>query len=186
MLSEKEKEYLLGVARKSIMAGLHGEDFSPAPPPSPTLLEKRGVFVTLTKKGELRGCIGYLEPLKPLIQSVADNACNAAFEDNRFPPVGENELREIKIEISVLSPLEEIHPKNPEELLKLLRPNIHGLVIRKGWASATFLPQVWEELPTHDQFLANLCAKAGLPPDEWRRPGMKFLVYTVEKFEEEK
>jgi AmmeMemoRadiSam system protein A len=118
------------------------------------------------------------------VQAVSENAQNAAFEDERFLPLKQSELNKIKIEISVLSQLEEIHPKSSDELLKILKPNVHGLIIRKGWAGATFLPQVWEELPTHSQFLSNLCMKAGLPADEWKKPGMKFFIYTVEKFEE--
>jgi len=184
--TEEEKQYLLRVARESIEATLDGKEYSPPQPPSERLLEKHGVFVTLTINGELRGCIGYLEPLKPLVYAVIDNAVNAAFEDPRFPPLQRNELSKIKIEISILSNPEEIHPHSPEELLKQLKPGVHGLIIRKGWAVATFLPQVWDELPTHEQFLANLCVKAGLYPDEWREPGMRFFIYTVEKFEEEK
>ncbi len=183
-LGAKEKNYLLEMARSAIASRLRDAEFSIPKPPSEILLEKRGVFVTLTIKGRLRGCIGYLEPLKSIVQAVSENAQNAAFEDGRFLPLKQSELDKIKIEISVLSPLEEIHPKNPEELLKILKPDVHGLIIRKGWAGATFLPQVWEELPTHSQFLSNLCNKAGLPDDEWKRPGMKFFIYTVEKFEE--
>ncbi|MGB9635025.1 MAG: AmmeMemoRadiSam system protein A [Candidatus Micrarchaeia archaeon] len=183
-LNDDEKKYLLHVARESIMARLGGKELTLERPPSKKLLEKRGVFVTLTENGELRGCIGYIEPIKSIVQAVAENAQNAAFEDCRFLPLKKDELGKIKIEISILSPLEEIHPASVEELINSLKPHIHGLVIRKGWAGATFLPQVWEELPTHEEFLSNLCLKAGLEPDEWKRPGMKFYVYTVEKFDE--
>ncbi|MEM3364228.1 MAG: AmmeMemoRadiSam system protein A [Candidatus Micrarchaeia archaeon] len=184
MLNDTEKRYLLKIARSAIAARLAGEEPTIPKPPSPSLLEKRGVFVTITKGGELRGCIGYLEPIKTIVQAVADNAQSAAFEDPRFQPLNAGELDNIKIEISILSPLKELKVNGPQELLKQLRPGIDGLIIRKGWAGATFLPQVWEELPTHEEFLSNLCLKAGLGPDEWKKPGMKYYTYTVEKFSE--
>jgi len=184
-LTKSEKEYLLTLARGAIKARLMGEQFAEKKPPSKILLEKRGVFVTLTENGELRGCIGYLEPIKTIVQAVRENAENAAFEDTRFMPIKEEELDKIKIEVSILSPLEELKVKDAQDLLKQLKPNVHGLVIRKGWAGATFLPQVWNELKTHDEFLSNLCLKAGLRPDEWKDTStMKFYVYTVDEFSE--
>ncbi|MCX8200001.1 MAG: AmmeMemoRadiSam system protein A [Candidatus Micrarchaeota archaeon] len=184
MLADADKKYLLRLARSAIAAGVSGKTLEVPPPPSQALLEKRGVFVTLTEDGELRGCIGYIEPIKPIVQAVIDNAQNAAFEDPRFPPLTENELGRIKIEISILSPTEEIRVNGPSELISRIKPGVHGLIIQKGWASATFLPQVWEELPSHEQFLSNLCLKAGLGPEEWKRPGMRFFTYTVESFSE--
>ncbi len=184
-LTKSEKEYLLTLARGAIKARLMGEQFAEKKPPSKILLEKRGVFVTLTENGELRGCIGYLEPIKTIVQAVRENAENAAFEDTRFMPIKEEELDKIKIEVSILSPLEELKVKDAQDLLKQLKPDVHGLVIRKGWAGATFLPQVWNELKTHDEFLSNLCLKAGLRPDEWKDTStMKFYVYTVDEFSE--
>lgn len=185
VLSKEEREYLLSLARNSIKSFLERSEYKIPRPPTERLLERRGVFVTLTIDGELRGCIGTLEPVKSIVDAVWDCAQEAAFYDPRFPVLSRDELPHIKIEISILSPLEEIRPKDETELVQMLRPKVHGLVLRKGYAGATFLPQVWEQLPTHELFLSHLCQKAGLGPNEWKRTKeMKFFVYTVEEFSE--
>jgi AmmeMemoRadiSam system protein A len=147
----------------------------------PALFEKRGTFVTLTKDGTLRGCIGTILPLKPLILDVIDNTINAAFRDPRFPPLGKEELPLIKIEISVLTVPKKLEFSDKDDLLRKLRPGEDGVIIIKGPYQATFLPQVWDELPDKDSFLSHLCAKAGLSPYEYRNPkDLEVFTYEVE------
>jgi AmmeMemoRadiSam system protein A len=124
--------------------------------------------VTLTKAGELRGCIGYIEGVKPLYQAVIDNAANAALRDPRFPAVGPEELDDIRVEVSVLSRPEPLSYDDPDELLGRLVPGRDGIILRKGMCQATFLPQVWKQLPDKKQFLRRLALKAGLAGDGWR------------------
>ncbi|HOX36519.1 MAG TPA: AmmeMemoRadiSam system protein B [Candidatus Brocadiia bacterium] len=137
-----------------------------------------GAFVTLTKHGDLRGCIGYVEPRYPLVQTIADNALNAAREDPRFPRVQPPELKDIEIEISVMTPLREV--KDVKEIVV----GKHGLVIEKGWNRGLLLPQVataygWDR----ETFLQHTCRKAGLPPDAWKQ-GSKILCFSAEVFGE--
>lgn len=145
----------------------------------PQLFEKRGTFVTLSKKGALRGCIGTILPIKPLILDVIDNTLNAAFRDPRFPPLERGEMGDLKIEVSVLTVPKEIKFLDLSDLLNKLTPGKDGVIIKKGYHQATFLPQVWEELPEKELFLAHLCAKAGLRSDEYKNP-KNLEVYTYE------
>jgi AmmeMemoRadiSam system protein A len=142
-------------------------------------------FVTLTKHGQLRGCIGSLEAHQPLVLDVRDNAIGAAFRDPRFPPVSADELDDLHVEISVLSRPEPLSYDSPDDLIAKLRPGVDGLVIERGWNRATFLPQVWEKLSDPHEFLQHLCRKAYLPADAYRHPGLDVYTYQVEKFEEE-
>jgi AmmeMemoRadiSam system protein A len=135
--------------------------------------------VTLKKEGVLRGCIGSLEAEKPLFLDVAINANLAAFSDPRFLPLSFSELPKISLEISVLTPSRPLVYKNKEELLKKLHPSL-GVILEKDGRRATFLPQVWEELPEKTLFLEELALKAGLHKDDWQRAS--FSVYEVEKF----
>ena len=144
----------------------------------------RGTFVTLTIKGELRGCIGSLEGREPIVDGVRHNAVNAAFHDPRFRPLGRQELDKVTIEVSILSEPQPLAYTDGEDLLGRLRPGTDGVIIRKGYASATFLPQVWEQLPDKEEFLTHLCLKAGLAPDAWRRGDLEVLTYQVQYFEE--
>jgi AmmeMemoRadiSam system protein A len=149
------------------------------------LLKKRATFVTLTKNQELRGCMGELEAQKPLYQSVIDNSLASAFLDPRFNPVTLNELKQINIEISILSPLNKIPAFNSiQKLLNYLEQNKPGLLIKKNGFQATFLPQVWEELPHPQDFLSQLCLKAGLQEKEWQNLDLEISEYQVEKFQE--
>ncbi len=181
MYNDVERAYLLRIAREAIIARLKGEDYTPPKPPSKKLLEKRAVFVTINKRGSLRGCIGYLSPVSSLVDAVIDNAINAAFEDPRFPPLSEDELKDLEIEISVLSPLREV---SRDRFLDELKPFVHGVVLEKGLNRATFLPQVWEELPNVEEFMAHLCMKALLPANCWKDEDVKLYLYSVEKFSE--
>ena len=145
----------------------------------------RGTFVTLTINDQLRGCIGNLSTDNSILDGVKDNAINAAFHDPRFPPLKKNELKNIDIEISLLTEPETLEYHDGDDLLEKLRPNVDGVIIRKGQYSSTFLPQVWDQLPDKQSFLEHLCQKAGLSSDAWRRPGLEVMVYQVQYFEED-
>lgn len=175
----EEKKTLLKLARDAIGDYLSKGGPGNYPVSTDKFKEPRGVFVTLHKHSELRGCIGYIEPIKPLHQAVIDNAINSAFQDPRFEPVTVKELTDIEIEISVLTPPAEI--KGPEEFIV----GKHGIIIRKGFYNAVFLPQVAPEQGwTREETLSHLCMKAGLQADEWKKPGMRFFVYTADVFSE--
>jgi AmmeMemoRadiSam system protein A len=168
-LSPPQQRQLLGIARQSIEQGL--EAVTPLTPDvaglEPVLREPAAVFVTLTREGELRGCIGSLQARDALAQAVANSAFNAAFRDHRFKPVGAAELELIAIEISVLSKLESWQPNSRESLLRELRPGIDGLLIEDRGHRATFLPQVWEKVASAEEFVGQLMRKAGLPARHW-------------------
>ncbi|MFA5049749.1 MAG: AmmeMemoRadiSam system protein A [Candidatus Micrarchaeia archaeon] len=187
--NKKEKGYLLNLARSSIENYLKTEkiiDPDPGEIPSKKLVENGACFVSLhnRKNNSLRGCIGMLEATRPLVLDVVNNAVSAAFEDPRFKPLTLEELKDIKISISILTKPVEIEIKDYKDLLKKLVPKKHGVIIQRGWSRATFLPVVWEELKTKEEFLSHLCMKAGLMGDEWKKPGMKFFFYEAVEFEE--
>jgi len=186
-LSPQDRQYLLTLAREAVTHHLHEEGPPPVDqnPPSEALTREGASFVTLTKHGQLRGCIGSLEARRPLALDVRENATGAAFQDPRFPPVELSELRDLHIEISVLSPPQPLAYEDADDLTAKLRPGVDGVVIERGWNRATFLPQVWEKLPDPYQFLEHLCRKAYLPTDSYDRPGLDVYTYQVEKFEEE-
>ncbi len=184
-LNEKQRLTLLQTARASIHTGLregHPLQVKPAYY-EPALQAQRATFVTLNKRGELRGCIGHLEAIQPLIQDVADNAFSAAFQDNRFPPLQKEEFDQIDIHISVLSPAEPLSFSSEQELLRQIRPGIDGLILQDGYYRGTFLPSVWEQLPTREAFLAHLKMKAGLPANYWS-DSIQVSRYTTESFSE--
>ncbi len=174
-----EKQNLLQIARKTIEHYVRTGRVPEFTPLTDRLKEKRGVFVTLHKYGDLRGCIGYVEPVKPLYLATRDMAISAATEDPRFPPVKPEELKDIEIEITVLSPLQRI--TNPE----LVEVGKHGLVIRKGFHSGLLLPQVpVEQGWNRKEFLEHTCRKAGLPLDAWKEPDAELYVFTGWVFSE--
>jgi AmmeMemoRadiSam system protein B/AmmeMemoRadiSam system protein A len=150
----------------------------------PTLQDKSGVFVTLKKHGELRGCIGTLQAYESIVHNVSDHALNAAFHDPRFSPLKDQELEQVCIEVSVLTKPHPLTYADADDLVAKLRPSIDGVTIRKGYASATFLPQVWEQLPRTEDFLSHLCMKAGLSSKAWRDGGLSVETYQVQYFEE--
>jgi AmmeMemoRadiSam system protein A len=184
---------LLALARGAICAAL--EDalaLAPAPSrvPPPRLdaawLRAAGAcFVTLTRKGRLRGCIGSVRARRPLGDDVRANARAAALADPRFPPLTVAELADVRIEVSLLSPPAPLPAAaSEEEALAALRPGIDGIILEYGGeAHATFLPQVWESLPAPQDFLSHLKHKAGLPPDFWS-PALRLQRYTVTRWEE--
>ena len=185
-LTNEEKQVLLRLARSAIERAVRGED----PPPiktdelTPRLRETAASFVTLTINGDLRGCIGALEPSKPLIEDVRDHAAAAALEDPRFMPVRPDELERIDIEVSRLTVPVVLDYADPADLLARLRPGIDGVILREGSRRATFLPQVWEKLPDKAAFLDQLCEKMGVAPDSWRQRHLEVLTYQVEEFHE--
>ena len=144
-----------------------------------------GTFVTLKIHGQLRGCICNLSPKETVWSGIKRNAINAAFHDPRFAPLTDTELDQTEIEISILTQPRLLEYRNAQELTHKLRTNVDGVIIRQGHASATFLPQVWEQLPRPEEFLSHLCIKAGLPSDAWKNPELEVLIYEVQYFDEE-
>jgi len=143
-----------------------------------------GTFVTLKINERLRGCIGNLASDTPLASGVRRNVINAAFHDPRFSPLNTSELDRVEIEISILSEPQPLKCRDGDDLINKLRPHIDGVIIRKDHSSATFLPQVWEQLPQPQDFLAHLCMKAGLQADSWQNPELEVSIYQVQYFEE--
>lgn len=172
---------LLQLARDAIAAkfGLPAT----APVNLPELHETAATFVTLSQNGELRGCIGTLEAWRPLLTDVQENARNAAFRDPRFEPLSKTELPITHIEVSLLTPAESMSFSNEADALAQLRPEVDGVIFTAGRHRATFLPQVWAQLPKPIQFMAYLKQKAGLPADYWG-PDIRLQRYTVSKWKE--
>lgn len=173
---------LPAIARAAIASRFGRE--APVDVSAPWLGEPRACFVTLTVGGELRGCIGSLEPSRPLLQDLRQNALAAAFRDPRFPPLGSGELELIRVEVSLLSPLEPLSFRDEADAVAQLRPGIDGVLLEYGHHRGTFLPQVWKELPGPREFVAHLKRKAGLPATFWD-DSLRLYRYTVEKFREE-
>lgn len=162
--SPQEKRELLNLARNTIFVYLSNGTREYPADPNPAFLPERGVFVTLHRQGELRGCIGYPLPVKPLVEAVVDNAVSAATEDPRFPPVTLEEMELIDIEISVLTVPQEV--KSVEDVLV----GRDGIIITKGYNRGLLLPQVpVEQRWDLNQYISYGCMKAGLPQDEWQR-----------------
>lgn len=185
-LTDDERKQLLNLARHSIELAVSGqplpalnlEDYSP------TLQEDGASFVTLTRlDGSLRGCIGTLAAYQSLVQDVCEHAVAAALEDYRFSPVQPEEVPYLHIEISRLTRPE---PLNYElgHLAEALQPGLDGVVLRDGARRATFLPQVWDQLPNANDFLTHLCHKMGAAGDLWRRKKLDVEIYHVEEFHE--
>lgn len=172
---------LLALARGAIAAAFGGP--LPAPVDEPTLREPGAVFVTLTQGGALRGCIGSLEAYRPLADDVAANALAAAFRDPRFPPLTADELPRTRVEVSLLTPPEPLAFKDEADALAKLQPGVDGIIFACGPRRATFLPQVWEQLPDRREFMAHLKQKAGLPAAFWS-PEVTLQRYRVQKWSE--
>ncbi len=192
-MKEKNKKYLLEISRRAIEKYIYDKEILTLDEDSldEELKENRGVFVTLKKGKELRGCIGNLFPIKPIYQAVIDNSLASAFLDNRFLPLSPEELEEVEIEISILSPLKLLPPfNNKEDFLNYLQRKKPGLYLAFNNYQATFLPQVWEELNNPEEFLSHLFLKAGLSQNDWQtekiwnNPKVKLYEYEVECFRE--
>jgi len=169
LLTKTQQQQLLQTAKDSIAYGLkHGialpinsEDYAPE------LQEIGASFVTLEIQHQLRGCIGMLDAVRPLIVDIADNAFSAAFRDHRFPQVSEVEYAQLEIHLSILTKPEPMSFYSEEDLFTQLHPNIDGLILQEGSQRGTFLPSVWESLPEPRDFLRQLKQKAGFSPDYW-------------------
>jgi AmmeMemoRadiSam system protein A len=176
-LTLEEKKFLHRLVLDTIGEELKEKKLSPPAFFSDTLKQKYGVFVTLKKRDNLRGCIGYVEGIKPLQEAVCDMAISAAFHDPRFPPLAKEELDDLEVEISVMSPLKEI--TTPEEIVV----GIHGLVIEKNLNRGLLLPQVATEYNwDRETFLAHTCLKAGLPKEAWQDKDTKIFVFAANVF----
>ena len=185
-LTAEEKLTLLKLARQSLEAGVQGVTLPTLDQAAltPALRAEGAAFVTLTVHGELRGCIGALEPYQSLAEDVCEHAVAAALEVYRFPQVQENELANIEIEVSRLTIPIPLEYKDAEDLLSKIHPGVDGVILRDSFRRATFLPQVWEKIPEPVEFLANLCYKMGAATDTWKRKHLEVLVYQVEEFHE--
>ncbi|MGE5224007.1 MAG: AmmeMemoRadiSam system protein A [Omnitrophica WOR_2 bacterium] len=188
LLSSDERAILLKLAREALESGVRGETLLPLDLESlpPCLGEPGATFVTLTRQGELRGCIGALEARLPLAEDVREHAIAAALEDYRFPPVSPDELPDIDIEISRLTPPVSLPYADPQDLVERLCPHQDGVILKSGFRRATFLPQVWEKIPDPALFLSYLCQKMGASPDLWQRQRLEVYIYHVEEFHSEK
>ena len=185
-LTEEDGKYLLAVARETIEEKLLQR--KPVRPSnlseSPVCSERRGTFVTLTTEGALRGCIGHIIAQESLVEGVRVNAINAAFRDPRFRPVSPGEWEKVKIEVSILTDPAPLSYTDAADLRRKLRPGEDGVILKKGFRQATFLPQVWEQLPDVEEFLMHLCLKAGLDGSAWKREKLEVLTYQVQAFHE--
>jgi uncharacterized protein len=185
-LTTEDKRTLLHLAREAVVAAVTNQ---PLPGPRleamPASLTRPGAcFVTLTRHGELRGCIGGLEATLPLALDVQDHAAQTALHDYRFPAVAPVELDDLEIELSVLTEPEPLPYRDAADLLQRLRPGVDGVILIKGKRRATFLPQVWERVPDPAAFLSLLCQKMDAPENEWRKGTLEVRVYQAEKITE--
>jgi AmmeMemoRadiSam system protein A len=180
-LDTERGKILLPIARAAISRALNIP--KAADETAPWLAKHGACFVTLTQHGELRGCIGSLQAYRPLLDDIKSNAVSAALRDHRFTPLSTAELDITVIEISLLSPTQAMTFQNEADALAQLRPNVDGVVFECRNYRSTFLPQVWEQLPQPQEFMAHLKHKAGLPVDFWS-PEVKLSRYTVEKWKE--
>ncbi len=183
MITAESGSVLLPIARAAIARALDLP--GAADETAPWLSERGACFVTLTQDGELRGCIGTLEAHRSLLADVKSNAVSAAMRDPRFMPLSAEEFDITAVEISLLSPTQMMEVQHEAHALAQLRPGVDGIVFEYGRYRSTFLPQVWEQLPQAQQFMAHLKRKAGLPDDFWAE-GVKLSRYTVTKWREQK
>jgi uncharacterized protein len=184
---DRQRHQLLVLARESIrMRLLDARELRPTHEdfPDEAFWHEQGVFVTLTEDGSLRGCIGTIMPVSPLVNAVAENAVSAAFGDPRFEPVEESEFAALRIEISLLSVPVQLPPLSVGDLLAKLAEEQPGVILQYGSRQATFLPQVWEQLPDATGFMDALCHKAGLSSDCLSQKGLRVFTYTAEAFSE--
>jgi uncharacterized protein len=178
-----ERSTLLDLAQKSILHGVNNACPMPVNPADypKKLRQELASFVTLNRCGNLRGCIGHLKAIQPLVSDVAENAFSAAFRDPRFSPLSSSELEGVDLHISVLTAAMPIEFASEEDLLKMLRPGVDGLILKLGRQQGTFLPSVWESLPDSRSFLQHLKLKAGLALDYWS-DDIEVFRYQTESF----
>ena len=190
-LNEADKTFLLAAARQAITQFLSDGTVNEVPEAqlSEAVKDERACFVTLQKRGSgLRGCIGTFDTDTPLYRNVLSRAVAAATQDYRFGRVDLSEMKDIQIEISVLTPPEPLAVSSPDDLLDTIRPGIDGVILktRFGAGQSTFLPQVWDQLPDKERFFSHLCLKQGAPANAWRDDFSNVAVYTYQavKFKE--
>lgn len=185
MLNKDNQQRLLRLARSVLENELLDTQHELSELSNSILEEKRGVFVTLQSGGKLRGCIGRIEAEDSIYQNVLELSKSAAFQDHRFKPLRSRELKDVTIEISILTVPEEVSGET--SLLKLykLRPFVDGAILAVGKARATFLPQVWDSIPNHEEFMDQLSKKARLEQNYWRHNAIQLQRYQVEHFQEE-
>jgi uncharacterized protein len=178
---DKRGQVLLSLARAALTESLGGAPVKV--PDLPWLKAPGACFVTLTREGALRGCVGSLAAIRPLGEDVIHNARGAAFDDPRFPALAAAELKGTRIEVTVLSSLEKLDVQTEEEAIAMLRPGVDGVHLSWGMRRAVFIPQMWEKLPDPKRFLAVLREKAGLPKDRWSS-GTRLERFTATRWEE--
>ncbi len=185
-LGPAQRKTLLEVARRSIEHGLaHGQPLVVTPSEFHSDLKAvRASFVTLQIQGRLRGCIGHLEAVQPVVVDVAENAFAAAFRDPRFPPLSRDEWPAVDIHLSLLTPPEPMQFADEADLIGQIQPGKDGLILQDGANRGTFLPSVWESLPDPGQFLTHLKRKAGLAANHWS-DRIEVYRYHAESFGEE-
>ncbi|MDD5578085.1 MAG: AmmeMemoRadiSam system protein A [Methylobacter sp.] len=169
LLTKAHHKQMLDSAKSSIQHGLQtGKPLKVKLADFPKeLIIERATFVTLSIHHQLRGCMGMVKPIRPLIEDITENAYSAAFKDPRFPVLETSELNHLKIHLSILTPAEPVLFVSEQDLLTQLQPGIDGLILEYGYRRGTFLPSVWESLPEAEQFLQHLKQKAGLAPGYW-------------------
>ena len=185
-LNHTEKQTLLRLAREAMTLRVQGKNLPRLDLASlPEILREHGAsFITLTIHGQLRGCIGALEPYQPLAEDVREHAAAAALEDPRFAPVSESELSAIQIEVSRLTRPIPLEYSDANDLLSSLKPHVDGVILRDAFHRATFLPQVWEKIPHPAEFLNQLSLKMGLHENAWRSKHLEVFTYQVDEFHE--
>jgi AmmeMemoRadiSam system protein A len=183
-ITEEQGKVLLKYAR-TVLASQFDKTIQVSIPADPAFDNLRGIFVTLKQAGNLRGCIGNIEPVRSIREGVAANVVSAAFHDTRFAPLSQGELERVHISISVLTEPEPLLYNDPDELCTRLHKGVDGVILRCGHSSATFLPQVWEQLPEARLFLSHLSLKAGMSEDGWKSEDIDISTYQVQSFAED-
>jgi AmmeMemoRadiSam system protein A len=181
-LTAADRDALIAAARRAIAAALDGRSWRSvvhAADYGPALRQPRATFVTLHRRGGLRGCVGALAARQPLVEDAAEHACAAAFHDPRFPPLSRAEFDGLDVHVSILSPPEPLSCTSQDDLLRQVRPGIDGLIIEDGRHRATLLPSVWGTLTAPEAFVTALKRKAGLAAGHWS-PTLRVSRYTVE------
>lgn len=186
MYTLEEKQFILNLAREAISYFLTDSKILKIDESRvifKKLLENKACFVTLKINGELRGCVGHIEPTQPLYLDIIENAVGSAFRDSRFDPLTPKEFEQISMEVSVLTEPVQLFFDSSADLLNKIRPNIDGVIIQKDGRSATYLPAVWNDFESKEKFLSSLCVKAGLKEGDWLVPDLLVWTYQVESIE---
>ena len=185
ILSNDDKRFLLALARRKLQDAFQSSGFDLSTEKIPPHLTEDGAsFVTLTIHGRLRGCIGALSAYQPLVQDVCEHVMAAAFHDPRFSPLTAKEFCDVDIEISYLTPPATLGYESPEDLLEKLNPGTDGIILSDGFRRATYLPQVWEQIPQREVFLSSLCQKMGAASELWRKKHLEVQIYHAVHFSE--